>query len=78
MGTSNVVNADIFVIDKDTYNIYLLCSDGLTNEVTKNEMVSVINKNKEFDNICDKLVSLAKSKGGRDNITVLLFGGEVV
>ncbi len=78
VGTSNVVNADIFVIDKDTYNIYLLCSDGLTNEVTKNEMVSVINKNKEFDNICDKLVSLAKSKGGRDNITVLLFGGEVV
>lgn len=78
VGTSNVVDADIFVIDKDTYNIYLLCSDGLTNEVTKDEIVSVINGNKEYDNICDKLVNLAKYKGGRDNITVLLFGGEVV
>ncbi|MDD6795327.1 MAG: serine/threonine-protein phosphatase, partial [Clostridiaceae bacterium] len=72
------VDSDIFVIDKNTYNIYLLCSDGLTNEVTKNEVVSVINENKDFNNICDKLVNLAKYKGGRDNITVLLFGGEVV
>ena len=78
VGTSDVVDSDIFVIDKNTYNIYLLCSDGLTNEVTKNEVVSVINENKDFDNICDKLVNLAKYKGGRDNITVLLFGGEVV
>jgi type III restriction enzyme len=31
---------------------------------------------KELINICDKLVNLAKYKGGRDNITVLLFEGE--
>ena len=28
-------------------------------------------------NACEKLVDLAKSRGGKDNITVLLFGGEV-
>lgn len=78
VGTSDIVNADIFVIEKGVYDIYLLCSDGLTNEVTKEEIVSVISENKEFNNICNKLVTLAKDKGGRDNITVLLFGGEVV
>ncbi|MCR4944626.1 MAG: Stp1/IreP family PP2C-type Ser/Thr phosphatase [Clostridium sp.] len=78
VGTGDIVNTDIFVIEKGTYDIYLLCSDGLTNEVTRDEIVSVISENKEFDNICDKLVTLAKDKGGRDNITVLLFGGEVV
>ncbi|MDS0524939.1 Stp1/IreP family PP2C-type Ser/Thr phosphatase [Clostridium sp. SHJSY1] len=76
VGTNELVEVDIFVIDKDTYDIYLLCSDGLTNEVTKEEMITIVNENKELISICEKLVNLAKYKGGRDNITVLLFGGE--
>lgn len=78
VGTNEFVEVDIFVIDKDVYNIYLLCSDGLTNEVTKDEIISIINENKSFIDSCPKLVNLAKYKGGRDNITVLLFGGEVI
>jgi len=78
VGTSDNVDVDIFIVDKDTYDIYLLCSDGLTNEITKKDIVSVINENRDFDNICNKLVNIAKYKGGKDNITVLLFGGEVV
>ena len=76
VGTSDFVDVDIFVIDEDTYDIYLLCSDGLTNELTKEEIVSTINEEKNPVTICNKLVNLAKYKGGRDNITVLLFGGE--
>ena len=30
-----------------------------------------------YVNMADNLVNLAKEKGGRDNITVLLFGGEI-
>jgi protein phosphatase len=76
VGTSNLVDVDIFVIEKDTYDIYLLCSDGLTNEVTKEEIISIVNWGEDLINICDKLVNLAKYKGGKDNITVLLFEGE--
>ncbi|MDS0524941.1 Stp1/IreP family PP2C-type Ser/Thr phosphatase [Clostridium sp. SHJSY1] len=76
VGTSEMVQVDTFVIDKDVYDTYLLCSDGLTNEVTKEEILSIINENKDLIIICDKLVNLAKFKGGRDNITVLLFEGE--
>jgi len=78
VGTSELLEVDIFVIDKGVYNIYLLCSDGLTNEVTKDEIMSIVNENKMLIDICPKLVNLAKYKGGRDNITVLLFGGEVI
>ena len=78
VGTNEFVEVDIFVIDKGVYNIYLLCSDGLTNEVTKDEIISIVNENKRIIDICPKLVNLAKYKGGRDNITVLLFGGEVI
>lgn len=76
VGTSNLVDVDIFVIEKDIYDIYLLCSDGLTNEVTKEEIISIVNGGEDLINICDKLVNLAKYKGGKDNITVLLFEGE--
>lgn len=78
VGTSDSVEVDIFVIDKDVYNIYLLCSDGLTNEITKDEIMSIVNENERLIDVCPKLVNLAKYKGGRDNITVLLFEGEVI
>jgi protein phosphatase len=54
-----------------------LCSDGLTNELTKEEILQVVTEEEEYMNIANKLVYMAKEKGGRDNITVLLFGGEI-
>jgi protein phosphatase len=78
VGTSDSVDVDVFVIDKDVYNIYLLCSDGLTNEITNDEIMSIVSENKRLIDVCPKLVNLAKYKGGRDNITVLLFEGEVI
>ena len=51
--------------------------DGLSNEVLKDEMLEEIKRVDDYNHACDKLILLAKSRGGRDNITVLLFGGEV-
>lgn len=77
LGTNNVVKIDIFKIDMNTYDKYLLCTDGLSNEVLKEEILREINDINDYNTACDKLVLLAKNRGGRDNITVLLFGGEV-
>ena len=77
LGTSNLVKVDIFKIDINIYNKYLLCTDGLSNEVLKEEILMEINDISDYNTACDKLVLLAKNRGGRDNITVLLFGGEV-
>ena len=77
LGTSNVVKIDIFKVDINTYDKYLLCTDGLSNEVLKEEILMEINDINDYNTACDKLVLLAKNRGGRDNITVLLFGGEV-
>lgn len=70
VGTSEEVDVDMFVINKDVYDKFLLCSDGLTNEVTKEEIMSIVISNNELNDVCSKLVNLAKYKGGRDNITV--------
>ena len=77
LGTNSSVKIDIFNIDKSESSMFLLCYDGLSNEVRKEEMIEIVNKCKDFNEACEKLVDLAKSRGGKDNITVLLFGGEV-
>ena len=77
IGTSDKVDVDIFDIIENKYNKYVLCSDGLTNELTKEDIIKVINEEKDLSLACERLVNIAKYKGGRDNITVLLFGGEM-
>lgn len=77
LGTSSTVSVDVFELDNNDYELYLLCSDGLTNELTKEEILQVVTEEKDYMKSADKLVALAKEKGGRDNITVLLFGGDI-
>ena len=67
---------DIFKLPKVMKNKYLLCSDGLLNEVTNDEIEDILNS---YDNeeAAKQLVTLANEREGRDNITVLVFGGEL-
>ncbi|WMJ82095.1 Stp1/IreP family PP2C-type Ser/Thr phosphatase [Clostridium sp. MB40-C1] len=75
LGTKRRVEIDIFVRKRDEITKVILCTDGLTNEVNKDEMYDIILRNKNGE-ACELLVELAKNKGGRDNISVLIFGGE--
>jgi protein phosphatase len=77
LGTGSSVCVDIFELENKEYDLYLLCSDGLTNELTKEEILQVIMEEDDYVKIANKLVYLANEKGGRDNITVLLFGGDI-
>ena len=78
LGTSSTVDVDIFQLENSEHDLYLLCSDGLTNELTQEEILQVVTEEQDnYVNAANKLVNLAKEKGGRDNITVLLFGGEM-
>jgi serine/threonine protein phosphatase PrpC len=50
----------------------LLCSDGLSGLVTDAEMQSYVAGRKSVDAACKALVDLANSRGGSDNITVMV------
>ena len=52
----------------------LLCSDGLSNTVSAEEMRQVILAAPRLDAACATLIELAKQRGGEDNITVLIGG----
>lgn len=77
IGTDKKVEIDVFDIEKSKYNLFILCTDGLTNEVSLEELSKELENNGDLQSICENLVDLAKKNGGRDNITVMLLGGEV-
>ena len=54
------------------HDSFLLCSDGLTNLVTDEEMLEMVKKEKP-QKACTKLVQLANKRGGDDNITIQIL-----
>ena len=49
---------------------YLLCSDGLTDMLSDEEIHNILNKNSSLKDIAEELISLALDHGGKDNVTV--------
>ncbi len=78
IGTGEEVTVDPPAqIDLQEGDVLLLCTDGLTNLVEEREMLSAIHNTPDVQAACDKLVDIARARGGHDNITVIAaeFGG---
>lgn len=72
IGVEATVKCDIFDLKLRDGDKVLLCSDGLTNLVSDEEIASVLMKNPELENASLKLVTLALQRGAPDNVTVVL------
>ncbi|MEG0614488.1 MAG: serine/threonine-protein phosphatase, partial [Oscillospiraceae bacterium] len=72
VGTSEIIEPDYFEIDIYGNEKILMCSDGLTNYSSDEEIFDIINKN-SLEDALDKLLKLALSKGGNDNVTLMLI-----
>ncbi|HOZ84227.1 MAG TPA: Stp1/IreP family PP2C-type Ser/Thr phosphatase [Niabella sp.] len=53
-------------------DILLLCSDGLYDLVSEEDMIVILSSDNSLEQMANQLVNLAKQHGGHDNITVLL------
>ncbi|MBF0508235.1 MAG: serine/threonine-protein phosphatase [Deltaproteobacteria bacterium] len=55
-------------------DVYLLCSDGLTDVVENEEMAMVVNAGQDdLETACQSLIDMANGRGGPDNTTVALI-----
>jgi protein phosphatase len=74
VGTEPTVEVDAFSVDGQPGDLYLICSDGLTDMLTADEVEEIIEE-KEADptRTANALVAAANERGGEDNITVVLF-----
>lgn len=66
-----VAIAKLELCDRDCL---ILCSDGLTNEVTDDEIRDAILRARRPEDAAAELVALANERGGKDNITVIIAG----
>ncbi len=54
----------------------LLCSDGLTDMLTDQEIEEILRSEPDADTACDRLIRSANEAGGSDNITVIVVQEE--
>lgn len=71
LGSPKLVEPDVMVKGFLKDDILLMCSDGLTNMVTEEEIVNIINE--DPTKACNKLVDRANEQGGYDNITAVII-----
>jgi serine/threonine protein phosphatase PrpC len=54
-------------------DLYLLCSDGLSDMVSDEDLLHIVDGPETLEQKADRLVTVANEHGGRDNITVMLI-----
>ena len=71
VGTDQLVTADILTFDKQPGDRWLICSDGLSGCVPTADLTENLTS---FDlpEAADRLLQLALTRGGQDNITLVL------
>jgi PPM family protein phosphatase len=76
-GPSEKLQGDMHHVQVADGDRLLLCSDGLTDMATEDEIAEVLRAHPESDAACRVLVDLALERGGRDNVTVIVAGYHV-
>jgi PPM family protein phosphatase len=72
IGTDPAVAIDTRSEHLEPGDVVLLCSDGLFNHVTDEEIGQIVLQQQDPERAVDVLVALANERGGRDNISVVL------
>lgn len=74
LGTEPTVEPDVFTVDVAPGDLFLLCSDGLSDMLSEEQIAAAIERaDGDPDAAGKELVKDANARGGDDNITVLLF-----
>jgi serine/threonine protein phosphatase PrpC len=74
MGSKPAVTVALGKLALRQRDCFLICSDGLSNMVSEEEMKRAILTSSRMDVACSSLIELAKKHGGEDNITVIIGG----
>jgi PPM family protein phosphatase len=72
IGTDPLVVPDIIKGEAFNHDIFLLCSDGLTDMVDDLAIRDALVSKKTLDDKAESLISAALAAGGKDNVTVVL------
>ena len=72
LGIDEQVSVDTWTIPMFDGDRFMLCSDGLVDEVPLDEITEMMREHSAPQHVAERLVTAAKRHGGRDNITVIV------
>ncbi|MFM6992444.1 MAG: Stp1/IreP family PP2C-type Ser/Thr phosphatase [Rhodoferax sp.] len=72
LGVDDAVALDLNEFDVEPGDLYMMCSDGLSDMVDDNEIASILDSEQTMEQKAEQLIAVANEHGGRDNISVLL------
>lgn len=72
LGTQAAVDIDLLTLDLQPGDVVLICSDGLSTALKKEELAAIIGQHRNLQQAADEMVGTANERGGLDNITVVM------
>lgn len=72
VGVDKSIEIDFAQVDLNDDDVLLLCTDGLSNYVSNDEILEIMSDGKHYA-FADRLVNKANNNGGGDNITVVII-----
>ena len=77
VGAEPFVQADFFEVELNHGDLVLMCSDGLSNMVSDEEITDLLNGTGSLKQKAEQLIQRAKEHGGLDNIAVILIDPQI-
>ena len=71
-GTQPGVRAELHALDLLPDDVILLCSDGLTEMMSDEQISALLQAEADPETVCKRLVDEANKQGGKDNISVIV------
>ena len=71
LGADKTCEPDFFNVDVQRGDVFIICTDGLYNEVSQEEMIEMIKEKGTMSDLVEKLIQRANENGGNDNITAI-------
>ncbi|MFI3141045.1 MAG: Stp1/IreP family PP2C-type Ser/Thr phosphatase [Clostridia bacterium] len=70
VGVKEKIDIEFDIIEVEDEDVILICTDGLTGELEKEEIFKIF-KQSDFDDLIVNYINVANENGGRDNITAI-------
>lgn len=72
IGTHFEVEIDTIIIDLAVGDIFVLCTDGLTNHLEEEDIFDIVKASKNPEDTAKNLITMANHRGGSDNVTIVV------
>jgi len=73
VGNFKVMPLEISYVDLESEDIYILCSDGVSDLVHAHELLTVLEEEENFENAVNQVKNLVYERGAKDNLSIIIF-----